>query len=406
MKYPHCLVTIYYCIRRALHILKATSLKVNIRKLRGKHIGLASLIVVGVFGAAYICRSRNSPNVVDVIVGSILVGLLLPMMSNLIDDCFEKGIRSILRPLLIVTASLLTVFVALLIRSSNHPQKISEQIPVVYLVDPNTLLLPSTPAQDEESIYYWDTVYIFKYCIEKVPRAREALRSVFEKATMGDDPAYLNQLFRDLTEYLVLYNLSDIPATPDIEKMLYTRQSPHWLAIPNEPIRGKRLILTDIEGPLAENLFFADKPAMFPDKPWEFYVPKKVSMTITRKGSYQSVLTIQRKKFMRIEIGIVFLITQSQGFAFLRDSERGAERDKSGEPYRAYRSFEARIYYSATFNKTRYGYPAMRDYEEWAQDVLSVLKRDFSWGNPPKVGSSEIQRYLKLQEKQSQDKAR
>jgi hypothetical protein len=371
-----------------------------------KRILFVVTVMLGIASAFYLFYSRGNPRFFEIFAGSVLLSLLLGLMSTLLEGFMEKGLRNGPWTLLIFIISVLMMLVALLVYSSNTPKSIEAEIPVIYLIDPRTRDLVSGLHGDSDTgeLCYFEACQILQRFKKTTPRAVAAIDSVFTHPTMGEDDSFLRQMFRDLTEYLVLLYLGSPFTTGDMEKTMYRKESAHWLAFPNPSIRGTPLPLSHMEGQFRENLFSDfDVNEIAPHSKLEFRVPRDTHMSLLRKdGTLSSLLTI-KNKFLQIDIGIRFLVMSSAGYAFLREWEEGMDIQDLGKPYRAFRQFEACIYYDVKYNRKRYGYAKMRDQEEWSQDLLSLLQRKFSWGNPPVADPLKVQRYFELFEKSRQN---
>ena len=55
---------------------------------------LTALSVLVVGAVVYVCRSRSSPYVWEIVMGSIMVSLLLGVISKFIDKLFERPIAT------------------------------------------------------------------------------------------------------------------------------------------------------------------------------------------------------------------------------------------------------------------------------------------------------------------------
>ncbi|MEN6425168.1 MAG: hypothetical protein ABFE13_07385 [Phycisphaerales bacterium] len=211
------------------------------------------------------------------------------------------------------------------------------------------------------------------------------------------------QIFHDLTEYLLVYHLGHSFITTDADKTSY-RMRGRWFAIPEPSIRTSPQTLSDIKGSLAENLFYGTDGGLFGDE-WRFDLPKGTQMRLRKDDKNKfgiSVLTFEKKRFMRIDIAIEYLVTSSQGHVFPVELPEGVSIEGLEKPYRAAPIFETRIHYDAKFDKWHYSYPEMRHYETWAKDLLALLQRQFSWGNPRLADTVKVHRYYKLREEARQ----
>jgi hypothetical protein len=375
---------------------------------RPKRILLGVIVLMGIGSGVYFFYSRANPRFLEIFLGSVLLSLLLGLMSALLEGFMEKGFRKGPWTLLIITVSLLMTLVALLVYSSNSPKSIRAEIPVIYLIDPTTRDLVSGLLGDSDAgqTCYFTASRVFQQFRKSTPRAAAAIDSVFTHPSMGEDTSFLWQMFHDFTEYLVVLYLSSTSIEGEVEREKKTlrNEAARWLAIPNPNIRGQPQPLSHMEGQFEENTFSnVDFSDIARRAQLKFWVPRDTHMTLLRKDDTRSSLLTIKNKFVQIDIEIQFLALSSRGYAFLRDWEEGMDIQDLGKPYRALRQFEARIYYDVKYDRKRYGYPKMREQEEWSQDLLSLLQRKFSWGNPPVVDPVKVLRYFDLFEKSRQN---
>jgi hypothetical protein len=375
---------------------------------RPKRILFGAVVLLGAGSAVYFFWSRGNPRFTEIFVGSVLLSLLLGLVSNVLDGFMEKGVRNGPWTLLVVTLSVLMMLLALLVYSSNSPNSLKAEIPVIYLIDPTTHDLADGFLGDSDTGRgcYFFTSRIFQRFKQSTPRAAGAIDSVFTHQPFGDDSLFLWQVFHDFTEYLAVLYIGSTFTEGGIERLrkTYRNEAAPWLAIPNPSIRDTPQPLSFLEGQFRENMFYyVDFNDIARREQIRFWVPRDTRVSLQRKDDMQSSLLTIRNKFLQIDIEIQFLMMSSQGYAFLREWEEGMGTQDLGNPYRALRQFEARIYYDVRYDRKRYGFPKMRDQEEWSQDLLSLLQRKFSWGNPPMADSVKVLRYFNLLEKSRQN---
>jgi len=363
----------------------------------------AAIVAAG-FAVAYVCYSWQNPKVIEIVFGSILITLLLGSSTTLFSRLFgepksHKGAWF----WLLMSVSLLVVVIAFLVYASNTPKDITEDIPVVYLIDPTTNLLAHLGLAENETgaICYLHARLVLQRLQESEPKAKAAIGSLNTRTTSADDMMFLHRIFQDLTEYLLVYHLGNIFfAMGEGERTLYGGRALRWIARPGGDIAAESQTLGNIEKQFAENLFYGVKTTMDSNDPWQFHLPKGSQMRL-QKGADTgiTVLTIETKRFMRIDIAVQYLWNSSQGYVVLRESEEAVNAQDLQEPYRSLRRFQAVIHYDVKFDKRRYGYAIMRQYERWATDLLAVLQRQFSWGNPRLADTGKVPRYPGLREK-------
>jgi hypothetical protein len=371
-----------------------------------KRIVFPAAILLGMPPAVYFFCSRGNPRFWEILIGSVLLSLLLGMMSTLLERFMEKGLRNGPWTLVAITTPFLIAFMALLIYSSNRPKNIKAEIPVTYLIDPTTHDLVGHFLGDSDTGMgcYFIAHQVFRCFKESTPKAAAAVDGIFTHPSMGEDPLYLWQMFHDFTEYLVVlyFGSTSTEGATEREKKTHRNEAAQWLAIPNLNIRCEPQPVSQIEGQLKENMFWNIEFGYIARRAQlRFWMPRDTKITLLRKDDTQSSLLTIENKFLRIDIEIQFLVMSSQGDTFLGEWEGGMNTQDSGKPYRMLKTC---IYYDVTYKRMRYGYPEMRDHEQWAQDLFSLLERKFSWGNPLVVDWKKAARYSDLFEGASQKK--
>jgi hypothetical protein len=373
-------------------------------------VALAAIVAAG-WAILYLWYSRQNPKVLEVVGGSILITLLLGSATTLFSRLHgeSKDYRGILFWLL-TSISLLAIVIAFLVYESNTPRDIAEEIPVVYLIDPATNRLADLRFLEDETgnICYLQARLALTRLKEKEPKVNTAINSINTRASSPNDVAVvgrnmllLDRVFQDLTEYLLIYGLGHIFfAASDGESRMYGGHALRWIARPEGDIGDEPQTLSSIEEKFKANRFYGITTTMDSEDPWQFHLPKGSHMHLKRNaGSRTSVLTIECNGFIRIDIAVQYLSNSSQGYVYLRELEQGVEIRDSQEPYRMLRRFHACIHYDVKFDRWRYGYAPMRHYENWANDLLGVLQRQLSWGNPPLANYGNVMRYYELRNK-------
>lgn len=373
-------------------------------------LALAAMVATG-WAILYLWYSRQNPKVLEIVGGSILIALLLGSATTLFSRLLgeSKDHRGILFWLL-TSVSLLAVVIACLVYESNTPRDIAEEIPVVYLIDPATSRLADLGSLEDDTgeTSYFDARFALTRLREKEPKVNTAINSINTHATSPDDAVvvgrnmfFLDRVFQDLTEYLLIYGLGHIVfAMGDDESRIYGGHALRWIARPEGDIGDEPQTLSSIEEEFKANLFYGIAASIHSGNPWQLHLPKDSHMYLKRNAdSPISVLTIECNGFIRIDIAVQYLFSSSHGFVFVRELEEGVEIQDLQEPYRMLRCFQARIHYDVRFDRWRYGYARMRHYENWANDLLGVLQRQFSWGNPRLANDGKVMRYHELRNK-------
>ncbi len=359
-----------------------------------------AILTVAVFVCAigYIYLNRKNRYVWEIILGSIAIGLFIGIMPKLINSLFEKStvISSVI--LLTIVLACLTVLIAILVYLSNIPKSIRREIPVMYLLSPRKKELPYGLRFPDTTTLgcYNDARWIFKRFKEMNPVNAKNIEGL-TKTSGSQNFAFATKCFLNLTEYLLVYYMANHFTTPEVDLAMYRKEIPKWLGWPHKNIADKPRPLETIDGDFRSNIFYGIK-GNFPEAKLELRFPKGTELTL-RRGNISSTLTI-KNKYMVAKIGIFFSIMGSQSSGFLRESALLAYGSDKEELAKAFRRFLSIIYYDVTFSKWRYGYPKMKYYEKWADDLFRVLQKKFRWGSLLLADETGVlSRYLPPKEK-------
>jgi len=358
-------------------------------------------LILAPFFILFIYHSRDNPLVVEIILGSIIFSLLLGIISALSQEYIEKQFRGKRTKLFIVATCLLLFLIALLVVAANVPSQMKEQISVIYLIDSNTVNFPSglTFNDSRTSGCYWDARHIFDQFKNKDTEEVKKVLDAFRTNAIPAGSAFLDCI-HDLTVYLVAYYLGNHFTTGDIEEPLHLGESRNWLGWPHQEIEGKSLTLNDIDGGLDQNHFYGLVGILGRDlSNLKIRVPKKTKVSLTNFSRWHSQYVIESKKYCKITITIRNRI-HSDNFAILPWTQFGPYSTRSNRGYYRFRRIDTVIYYDATFDKLRYGFPAMQHYKRWANDLLEMLKSKFGWGSPILANPSEVRRYFEFSSRQ------
>ena len=344
------------------------------------------LLIISSWFVYYISRSRTNPHFYDIVLGavaiSLLVGLLPTLTQNFVKELFDKRPKklSLLCLKLSAVFCCLTASAAIFFYVSNAPKDIKQEIPVAYLVNLNTMELPFGLRFNDTFTFfcYDDARRIFKKFKEKNPETAQKIKQMLQ-ANGVDTSGFDIICFQNLTEYLIPYYIGHFFTTDEFESPRYReeREARKFAAYPHNSIRGEIKPLGYIKGELKDNLFFGIEPL----HRIELRLPKNTEIALIRDGSRSSTFII-KNKFLEIRIVVHYLLISGNP-ALLPDSAFSASVPK--EQKGPFKEYDTIIYYKATFNKYRYGFPEMQYYEEWANDLLSMLQRKLSWGSPPCV---------------------
>jgi hypothetical protein len=350
---------------------------------------LILLFLLAVSMISYVFYSRSSPYVWEIIIASIMVSLLLGVISKFIDKLFEKPIAAKPITCLIVVSTCLLVLIVLLIYLSNVPKEIHREIPVTYLVSPRTKELPYGLrfADTSTSVSYKDAMFIFKNFKDKSPDNAKKIENITSMSGHVDILCAM-ETFQNLTEYLVAYYMGHPFATPETDLTMYREETAKSLGLPHKDIAGNPKSIESISGDFKSNLFYGIK-GMLPNVILELRLPKNTEISFKRDVRLPSSQFILKNKYMEIKIGVFFYVGGSQSVGFFDNSVLSFSSNAE-ELKKVFLQYETVIYYDVTFNKWRYAYPEMKYYEEWANDLFSMLERKFRWGSS--VASDAVER--------------
>lgn len=344
-------------------------------------------VSAGMFGVYYVSSSRANPHIIGILVGSIALGIVVGIISSLVSIFFRRRIDA--RPVTatIVAFCWLAFFVAVLTYASNIPNSIKREIPVTYIVNLSTKELPYPLHFPEDTTLgcYMDVAAMFKKFKE---RSTENSRKVEDLLNANIAPTSGWRIFRDLTEYLVPYFIGHTLGAVGFERSIYRKEIGKCFGWPDQSIVGQPKAMNDISGPFQENLFHGVEGFVSGAK-LKMRLPKNTEIALEREGNISSTFVL-KNEFLRISIGIRLLVGTYGGHALMHPdaflspygfssvSAERIEQERKG-PFKRYDTI---IYYDVTFSKWRYGFPAMRHYEDWANNLFSALASKFAWGSP------------------------
>lgn len=353
-------------------------------------------LFAGILGFYYVASNHANPHIIEILVGSIALGIIVGIISSLVSTFFRRRIEAHRAIAAILAVCSLAVFLAVLVYSSNIPKSIKREIPVTYLVNLNTKELAFTlhfPA--DTFARYMEVAAMFKKFRE---RSTENSRRV-EKLLNGKSVPAISALmiFRDLTEYLIPYFIGWNPGGSGAERSIYRKEIGKYLGFPDPDIIGQPKSMDDISGPIEENLFHGSE-GLVPGGKIRMQLPKHTVIALERDGDFSSTFMI-KNEFMKVTIGIKVLLGSSGSQVLLHPdsllppsifADRMEQERKA--PFKRYSTI---IYYDVTFSRWRYGFPDMRHYEDWAINLFSALERQFAWGSPILVHPRTLKRIRK-----------
>jgi hypothetical protein len=385
-------------------------------------VGFISLILVLAVTAGYagwyVYCSWENPSVREIIFGSIAITLLLGFCTTFFSSLFSRSFRepgnhnsevarsfwSFISILLLAvgSVSLLAIVIAFLVYESNTPRSIKREIPVSYLIDMSELQIASDleiTSSDARQLYE-DAISLFR----NFSRANTGNGEQVRKALL-EPGRWFNfgvGLFRDLTQILIPHCIGVIAEQGDMEPAIWRGEHLRWEGWPDRSISGTNIDINDIEGGLARNLFFSVPGSeSYKLTKTPLGLPKGTRVCLLPTDTVWSSTYLISNDFVEIKmrvqvfcLGTWFRLTSPAEPAFRVSLAPTAKR--RGPFYRV----DTMIYYEATFSKWRYSFSDMRHYEEWANDLSSLLERRFSWGSPPLLDDREVMRQYKQQMEQ------
>jgi hypothetical protein len=366
-------------------------------RIRVKVLGAAMCLVMGASGLWYIFASRSAANWSEIVIGSVMLSILVGMVSSFVDKILAGPLEKRVWVGLGLTGSISLVCVSVLLFLGNMPEPIKKEIPVTYLVNMQTGELAPVRSQETTSVSsYSEARIVWKQFMGKDPNTAELIRRSLGEPGQGGDFLLVMRSFRDLTEYVVVKALVSRAITPEAEYLIYRRETPGWLAIPDKEIRGEKKGLDVVRG-FTDNPF-SGLPGWFPDKAMRLDLPVGTKIRIERDDFYISRIIIQNK-YLTIRIGVQMLVVNSGWPARPEPSmlEIYADNVAKRGPFKQY---SAVVYYDVEFDRLRYGFRNMERHQRWANDLFGVLERSLTWGNPRLVDLyEEIRRYEEAQSK-------
>lgn len=344
-------------------------------------------IAVAIAALIYVCLSWSNPHIVQLMIGSVALGLFIGITSTIIFVFLQERVKESPKSYAVLAFCCLAILIAVLVYSSNAPKNISRKIPVTYIINFKTKEMPLYLATDNEfaSTCYMDVRTI----VNNFRNASSENKEHFEKILKGTiaSESYF-RFFQNLTEYLVPFFIGNLFTVTTSELHLYHKELPRRLAIPDKRIKGKHKSLEEIKGEFKKNLFYGTK-GLFSEATIEMRLPKNTEMTLERDNTLVSRFTI-KNKFVEVKIGIQYLVGGSGALAYLSPSAflptQTAQMERQGQG--RFKRYHAMIFYDANFTRWRYGFGQMKYYEQWANDLFNSLEEKFGWGSPPLLDSA------------------
>jgi hypothetical protein len=250
-------------------------------------------------------------------------------------------------------------------------------------------------------VCYDEARWIFKNFRDKSPDNAKKIEKIASGPGRQRDFVFAMEFFQNLTEYLVAYYMGHHFSTPETDLTMYRKETAKWFGFPHKDINGNTKSIESVSGDFNSNLFYGIK-GMLPDAILELRLPKNTEISLKRDVRPFSSQFIIKNKYIEIKIGVFFSVGGSQSIGFFDDSLLPYGHDAE-ELKLAFLQYETIVYYDVTFNKWRYAYPEMKYYEEWANDLFSMLERKFLWGSSALADTMEgFRRYEKERKNSNQ----
>lgn len=338
----------------------------------------AFFILIGIASIIYLISNRSNPYTLQIILGTVAIGVIIGIVSTLVTTYLSALIKENPKTAIMISCCVLVFFIAILIYTSNDPKPISYKIPVTYIVDQRLKEMPLYLAMPDThgSPCYWDARNIFNKYKDKSPENKKIIDEIINKPFEGTVKPYV--FFQNLTEYLIPYAITPI-VYKDLDEDTYYQETSRGLGFPDKKIKGEDKYLEDINGDIKSNLFLG-YTGMISTMKIEMRMPKDTIITLRRQSPLISKFII-KNKYLEITIGIQYKMGSTNMFAFLYPNDFPAYLKDKMEFKFAYKRFDTVIYYDVKFSKWRHGFSSMKYYEQWANDLLNVLKEKFEWGS-------------------------
>lgn len=350
---------------------------------------LISIIIIAT-SVAYIFFNIDSPQIIGLTLGAVALGGVVGIAVELVAVLFTEKIKANPGAWGFVCVCLLCIFIATLVFSTNNPEKISEKIPVAYFLDSRTAHFPTTFNIEDQitAISYLEMHDLLDGFATKNPDTFQNLKRSLENST-GVRPSW-NDVFGNLTAYLVAYFMGDKFVTTDYALSEYQETYRRAEAIPDPEIDGALKTLKSISGPFEFNLFYglyAGSASQSGES--EIRLPKDTKMSVKIIDRRTSKLIIDNR-FVHIEIGVHPLGLLSGYHTTINKKAFYSIDEYSPSPYAErirkeqrtkYVRYNVVIDYDATFKRLWYGNGDVKYYKEWTTDLLRMLKRRFAWGS-------------------------
>jgi hypothetical protein len=401
-----CLVLLQGILATAL----ALSLERSVfRRTPGFLLGAVTLLIC----VLYIYQSRENPRFVELTMGSFALAGVLGVVSSMVTRYMQGWPGSHTAPhgrptsrevnALLVLPSIVALLLCVLIYSTNSPQPVSKELDMNYVISESKLELPidllGQRLETNASVCYQDVQSILnafkKRSADNMGKIQQLVRVNGSPISMVTVP-----LVRDLATYSIVYCLGQVFSSPEIELSMYRKAVVGSWGIPANNIKGQPITLEKVSGAFKENLFFG-LSGNSPNPKVELTLPRDTKITADPDPEEPLISRIiLRNDFTTVTIGVQALLAYSGGEAMPAPEQllgnptqvaQYADFLKKEGPFKQY---HVKVYLDATFSRLRFGYPQMKSYQLWVNDLFSVIERKFAWGNPKLLDPSAVRKQI------------
>lgn len=365
-------------------------------KIKKSTVAIAISAVLALVGLCYIVLSTDNPRFLEILFLSVAVSLITGLSASLgyvflrrwLDD---ESLRPRRKETIILAyfVTVLVLTISIFIFASNKPEPLRFDLPVVYAINCQSKLPPRTIRFDSEEVShaYRAMISILENFQSADTKNAEIVGQLGRIGSVNPDFEAIS-LINDLTAYLVPYLLSNLVSTPEMQGVTYREEGDRWLAFPDMSIRGENKKLDQVGGDFKENIFYGYTDWL-PITESGIRLPRDTTLHASREGALTSRLLIEND-YVTITIGTNVAIFQSGAIAVLdpKHFDQPWHYGKSEHAEAIEKELRSRYYivktivrFDAEFSRFRHGFPRMRRYEQWANDLFALLERKFAWGS-------------------------
>ena len=275
-------------------------------------------------------------------------------------------------------------------------EDIREEIDITYLVNYKTARLVKHRATD--STVFQDIIYAvleFGTLLNSDPNLAQDFQNVINIRNNVPlvNPMFIIDLFKDFTEFLIVANMAKHISGADTEKYFYRGE--HWRGFgwPHEIIRDDFKDVNCIEGINESSALFNLKRPTIPRK-LKLRLPNNTSVRFVNEIPEWGSKYVIENDYVTIEISCHISSSSINNMMGFIKNQYLYPNDRGKLPVTAFRMISGMVYYEAKFNESRYGFPEMIHYENWAKDLLALQKRKFKWCSPPLLDDQDVIMFL------------